>query len=56
MKICLVGSSGWSLDSFVYVKAILENKIDLGNFDKEDARSVLEGEKCILVIIQQIEV
>ena len=46
MKICLVGSSGGHLTHLYMLKPFWENKNRFWvTFDKEDARSVLEGEK-----------
>ena len=46
MKVCLVGSSGGHLTHFYMLKPFLENKDRFWvTFDKEDARSLLKGEK-----------
>lgn len=46
MKICLVGSSGGHLTHLYQLKRFWENKDRFWvTFDKEDARSILEGEK-----------
>lgn len=46
MKICLVGSSGGHLSHLYMLKPIWNNKERFWvTFDKEDARSLLEGEK-----------
>ena len=45
MKVCLVGSSGGHLTHLYILKPFWENKERLWlTFDKEDARSLLEGE------------
>ena len=47
IKICLVGSSGGHLTHLYMLKAIWEKRDRFWvTFDKEDARSLLEGEKC----------
>lgn len=57
LKICLVGSSGGHLTHLYMLKPFWKDKNRFWvTFDKEDARSLLDGEKCILVIIQQTEV
>lgn len=57
MKICLVGSSGGHLTHLYMLKPFWKDKDRFWvTFDKEDARSILEGERCIRVIIQQTEV
>lgn len=54
MKVCLVGSSGGHLTHLYMLKPFWKDKDHFWvTFDKEDARSLLEGEKCILVIIRQ---
>ena len=46
MKVCLVGSSGGHLTPLYMLKPFLENKDRFWvTFDKEDARSLLKGEK-----------
>ena len=46
MKVCLVGSSGGHLTHLYMLKPFLENKDRFWvTFDKEDARSLLKGEK-----------
>lgn len=46
MKVCLVGSSGGHLTHLYMLKPFWENKERFWvTFDKEDARSLLEGEK-----------
>ena len=46
MKVCLVGSSGGHLTHLYMLKPFWENKDRFWvTFDKEDARSLLEGEK-----------
>ena len=46
MKVCLVGSSGGHLTHLYMLKPFLENKDRFWvSFDKEDARSLLKGEK-----------
>lgn len=46
MKICLVGSSGGHLTHLYMLKPFWENKERFWvTFDKEDARSILKGEK-----------
>lgn len=46
MKVCLVGSSGGHLTHLYMLKPFWENKERFWvTFDKEDARSILEGEK-----------
>lgn len=46
MKVCLVGSSGGHLTHLYMLKPFWENKKRFWvTFDKEDARSLLEGEK-----------
>lgn len=46
MKICLVGSSGGHLTHLYMLKPFWKNKERFWvTFDKEDARSILEGEK-----------
>ena len=46
MKICLVGSSGGHLTHLYMLKPFWKDKDRFWvTFDKEDARSVLEGEK-----------
>lgn len=53
MKVCLVGSSG-HLTHLYMLKLFWKDKEHFWvTFDKEDARSLLEGEKYIHVIIQQ---
>ena len=56
MKVCL-GSLGGHLTHLYMLKPFWKDKNRFWvTFDKEDAKSVLEGKRCILVIIQQIEV
>jgi len=46
MKVCLVGSSGGHLTHLYMLKPFWKDKNRFwGTFDKEDARSLLEGEK-----------
>ena len=46
IKVCLVGSSGGHLTHLYMLKPFLENKDRFWvTFDKEDARSLLKGEK-----------
>ena len=46
MKVCLVGSSGGHLTHLYMLKSFWKNKEHFWvTFDKEDARSLLEGEK-----------
>lgn len=46
MKVCLVGSSGGHLTHLYMLKPFWKNKDHFWvTFDKEDARSLLEGEK-----------
>lgn len=46
MKVCLVGSSGGHLTHLYMLKPFWKNKDRFWvTFDKEDARSLLEGEK-----------
>ena len=46
MKVCLVGSSGGHLTHLYMLKPFLENKDRFWvTFDKQDARSLLKGEK-----------
>ena len=46
MKVCLVGSSGGHLTHLYMLKPFWENKERFWvTFDKEDARSILAGEK-----------
>ena len=46
MKICLVGSSGGHLTHLYMLKPFWKDKDRFWvTFDKEDARSILEGEK-----------
>lgn len=46
MKVCLAGSSGGHLTHLYMLKPFWENKERFWvTFDKEDARSILEGEK-----------
>ena len=46
IKVCLVGSSGGHLTHLYMLKPFWENKERFwATFDKEDARSLLEGEK-----------
>lgn len=46
MKVCLVGSSGGHLTHLYMLKPFWKNKNHFWvTFDKEDARSLLEGEK-----------
>ncbi|HAJ97003.1 MAG TPA: UDP-N-acetylglucosamine--LPS N-acetylglucosamine transferase [Ruminococcus sp.] len=46
MKVCLVGSSGGHLTHLYMLKPFWENKERFWvTFDKEDARSILKGEK-----------
>ena len=45
LKVCLVGSSGGHLTHLYMLKPFWENKDRWVTFDKEDARSLLEGEK-----------
>ena len=46
MKVCLVGSSGGHLTHLYMLKPFWKNKEHFWvTFDKEDARSLLEGEK-----------
>ena len=46
MKICLVGSSGGHLTHLYMLKPFWQNKEHFwATFDKEDARSILDGEK-----------
>lgn len=48
MKVCLVGSSGGHLMHLYMLKSFWENKDRFWvTFDKEDARSILEGERMI---------
>ena len=49
MKVCLVGSSGGHLTHLYMLKPFWKDKDHFWvTFDKEDARSLLEGEKvCI---------
>lgn len=48
MKVCLVGSSGGHLTHLYMLKPFWEDKERFWvTFDKEDARSILEGEKLI---------
>lgn len=57
IKICLVGSSGGHLTHLYMLKPFWKDKDHFWvTFDKEDARSLLEGEKCISVIIRRTEV
>lgn len=54
MKVCLVGSSGGHLTHLYMLKPFWENKKRFWvTFDKEDAKSMLKGEKYIHVIFQQ---
>ena len=46
MKVCLVGSSGGHLTHLYMLKPFLQDKERFWvTFDKEDARSLLDGEK-----------
>lgn len=57
MKICLVGSSGGHLTHLYMLKPFWENKERFWvTFDKEDARSLLEGERMYPCFILQIEI
>lgn len=57
IKVCLVGSSGGHLTHLYMLKPFWKSKDRFWvTFDKEDAKSLLEGEKCIHVITQQTEV
>ena len=48
MKVCLVGSSGGHLTHLYMLKPFWQNKERFWvTFDKEDARSLLEGERLI---------
>ena len=48
MKVCLVGSSGGHLTHLYMLKPFWQDKERLWvTFDKEDARSLLEGEKIV---------
>lgn len=48
MKVCLVGSSGGHLTHLYMLKPFWQNKDRFWvTFDKEDARSLLEGERMI---------
>ena len=52
LKICLVGSSGGHLTHLYMLKPFWKDKNRFWvTFEKEDARSLLEGEKCIPAII-----
>lgn len=54
LKICLVGSSGGHLTHLYMLKPFWKDKKRFWvTFDKEDARSLLEGEPCIPVTIRQ---
>lgn len=56
MKVCLVGSSGGHLTHLYMLKPFWKDKEHFWvTFDKKDARSLLEGEKCIPAITQQTE-
>ena len=49
MKVCLVGSSGGHLTHLYMLKPFWKDKNRFWvTFDKEDARSLLEGEKVYL--------
>ena len=53
IKVCLVGSSGGHLTHLYMLKPFWKDKNRFWvTFDKEDARSLLEGEKVYDVIIQ----
>ena len=57
MKVCLVGSSGGHLTHLYMLKPFWKDKERFWvTFDKEDAKSMLKGEKYILAIFQQIEI
>ena len=48
IKVCLVGSSGGHLTHLYMLKPFWKNKDHFWvTFDKEDARSLLEGEKTV---------
>lgn len=52
MKVCLVGSSGGHLTHLYMLKPFWKNKDHFWvTFDKEDARSLLEGEKNVSLLL-----
>ena len=52
MKVCLVGSSGGHLTHLYMLKPFWKDKNHFWvTFDKEDARSLLEGEKMYVFIL-----
>ena len=52
MKVCLVGSSGGHLTHLYMLKPFWKDKDHFWvTFDKEDARSLLEGEKNVSLLL-----
>lgn len=52
MKVCLVGSSGGHLNHLYMLKPFWKDKDHFWvTFDKEDARSLLEGEKNVSLLL-----
>lgn len=52
MKVCLVGSSGGHLTHLYMLKPFWKDKERFWvTFDKEDARSLLEGEKNVSLLL-----
>ena len=52
IKVCLVGSSGGHLTHLYMLKPFWKDKNHFWvTFDKEDARSLLEGEKSISLLL-----